>query len=136
MSTDGLTYLNALANAPAGTGAVYSPFGPDGYPAIDQVTGKVLQAAGFQNSDGTYSLLLNIGTPDTSGQLTFLDAPTTLVGGPNNGNLIHIADNLLGSPDTLFTVPSLAPARNLLGAWAPRPPSSNPARRAVFGSGA
>src|SRR5207245_5759063 len=64
MSTDRLTYLNALANAPTGTGAVYTPFGPDGYPAIDQVTGKVFQAAGFQNSDGTYSLLLNIGTPD------------------------------------------------------------------------
>src|SRR6267143_5008727 len=51
MSTDGLTYMNALANAPTGTGAVYTPFGPDGYPAIDQVTGKVFQAAGFQNSD-------------------------------------------------------------------------------------
>src|SRR2546422_4468741 len=136
MSTDGLTYLNALANAPTGTGAVYTPFGPDGYPAIDQVTGKVFQAAGFQNSDGTYSLLLNIGTPDTSGQLTFLDAPTTLVGGPNNGNLIHIDDNLLGSPDTLFTVLSMDTARNLFVAWALSPSSGNPAQRQVFVSAA
>src|SRR5437879_6277084 len=132
MSTDGLTYLNALANAPTGTGAVYTPFGPDGYPAIDQVTGKVFQAAGFQNSDGTYSLLLNIGTPDASGKLTFLDAPTTPVGGPNNGNLIHIADNLLGSPDTLFTVLSMDTARNLFVAWALSPSSGNPAQRQVF----
>jgi hypothetical protein len=53
--------------------ATYSPFGPDGYPAIDQQTGKVFQAAGFPHSDGTADLLLNIGTPDASGNLTFLD---------------------------------------------------------------
>src|SRR5437899_554301 len=135
MSTDGLTYLNALANAPTGTGAVYTPFGPDGYPAIDQVTGKVFQAAGFQNSDGTYSLLLNIGTPDASGKLTFLDAPTT-PGVPNYGNLIHIADNLPNSPDTLFTVLSMDTARNLFVAWALSSPSTNPAQRQVFVSAA
>src|SRR3989454_4761726 len=132
----GLTYVNALANAPTGTGAIYTPFGPDGYPAIDQVTGKIFQAAGFQNPNGTFSLFLNVGTPDASGQLTFFDAPTTLVGGPNNGNLIHIDDNLLGSPDTLFTVLSMDTARNLFVAWALSPSSGNPAQRQVFVSAA
>jgi hypothetical protein len=71
---------------------------------IDQVTGKVFQAAGFPNSNGTYSLLLNIGTPNAVGDLHFLDAPTSAGNGPNYANLVHIADNLPGSPDTLFTV--------------------------------
>src|SRR5439155_15339339 len=70
-STDGLTYIHALADVAPGTAAAYSPFGPDGYPAIDQVTGKVFQAAGFPNSNGTYSLLLNIGTPNAAGDLHF-----------------------------------------------------------------
>src|SRR3989441_6882566 len=82
-STDGLTYVHALADVAPGTAAVYSPFGPDGYPAIDQVTGKVFQAAGFPNSNGTYSLLLNIGTPDATGNLHFLDALTSAANGPN-----------------------------------------------------
>ena len=128
----GLTYVNALANAPTGTGAIYTPFGPDGYPAIDQVTGKIFQAAGFQNPDGTFSLFLNVGTPDASGQLTFFDAPTSSLSGPNYGNLIHIADNLQGSPDTLFTVLSMDTARNLFAAWALGPSSNNPAQRQAF----
>src|SRR5438093_1068588 len=53
-STDGLTFVNATADEiPAtGPGVGYSPFGPDGYPAIDQVTGKVFQAAGCTKSNG------------------------------------------------------------------------------------
>jgi len=118
-STDGLTYTNATSGVTPATEATYSPFGPDGYPAIDQRTGKVFQAAGFPNSDGTYDLLLNIGTPDASGNLTFLDAPTaTSGGGPNDAGLIHIADNLPGSPDTLFSVASIDSARNLFVVWA------------------
>src|SRR6266568_4826935 len=136
-STDGLTYGNALADVPAGTAAVYSPFGPDGYPAIDQVTGSVFQAAGFPNQDGTSNLLLNIGTPDASGNLHFLDAPTAATnGGPNNANLIHIADNLPNSPDTLFTVLSVDTARNLFVAWALSSSSTKPAQRQVFVSAA
>src|SRR2546427_623222 len=136
-STDGLTYVNALADVPAGTAGVYSPFGPDGYPAIDQVTGNVFQAAGFPNQGGTSNLLLNIGTPDASGSLHFLDAPTAATsGGPNNANLIHIADNLPNSPDTLFTVLSMDTARNLFVAWALSSPSTNPAQRQVFVSAA
>src|SRR5437879_8174860 len=45
-STDGLIYTNATGDeVPPGTGVTYSPFGADGYPAIDQATGKVFQAA-------------------------------------------------------------------------------------------
>jgi hypothetical protein len=117
-SSDGLTYTNATNGVTPATESVYSPFGPDGYPAIDQQTGKVFQAAGFPNSNGTYDLLLNIGTPDSKGNLTFLDAPTAAGGGPNYANLIHIADNLPGSPDTLFSVASIDGARNLFVAWA------------------
>src|SRR5204863_532701 len=73
-SLDGLTYTDATnadqegaALVTTSTEPTYSPFGGDGYPAIDQVTGKVFQTAGFQNDDGTYDLLLNIGTPDAAG---------------------------------------------------------------------
>src|SRR5207248_10516951 len=118
-STDGLTYTNATNGVTPATEAVYSPFGPDGYPAIDQQTGKVFQAAGYPNGDGSYDLLLNIGSPDAAGNLSFLDAPTaTSGGGPNDAGLIHIADNLPGSPDTLFSVASMDSARNLVVAWA------------------
>jgi hypothetical protein len=82
----------------AANGSFYAPFGADGYPAIDQVTGKVMQASGSQNSDDTFSLLLNIGTPDASSDLTFLDFPTTANPCGDSSKLIHIADNLPGSP--------------------------------------
>jgi hypothetical protein len=131
MSTDGLTYTNATAGVTPATEATYSPFGPDGYPAIDQQTGKVFQAAGLANGDGTYDLLLNIGTPDASGSLKFLDAPTAASGGgPNYAGLIHIADGLPGSPDTLFSVVSMDSARNLIAVWAVS--TDNPAQRQVW----
>jgi hypothetical protein len=136
-STDGLSYTNALTDVPPGTQAVYSPFGPDGYPAIDQQTGKVLQAAGFANGDGTYNLLLNIGTPDATGNLRFLDHPTPQTApGPNFAALIHIADNLPGSPDVLFNVSSMDAARNLFVVWAIGPSNNAPAGRQVFVSAA
>jgi hypothetical protein len=113
-STNGLDYTNATKGVTPATESTYSPFGPDGYPAIDQETGKVFQAAGFPNSNGTYDLDMNIGTPGSSGNLRFLDAPTTSGGGPNYGKLIHIANNLPGSPDTLFTTLSMDSARNLV----------------------
>jgi hypothetical protein len=130
-STDGLTYTNATNGVTPATESTYSPFGPDGYPAIDQQTGKVFQAAGFPESDGTYDLEMNVGTPDSSGNLTFLDAPTTSGGGPNYSKLIHIANNLPGSPDTLFTALSMDTARNLFVVWAVNN-SSKPAQDQVF----
>jgi hypothetical protein len=130
-SNDGLTYTSATSGVTPATESTYSPFGPDGYPAIDQQTGKVFQAAGFRNSNGTYDLLLNVGTPDAAGDLTFLDAPTAASGGaPNYGNLIHVADNLPGSPDTLFTVLSMDRARNLFAAWVVS--SATPTRYQVY----
>src|SRR4051794_28392981 len=44
-STDGLAYDNAENDGP-GSATGYCPLGADGYPAIDQQTGKVFQAAG------------------------------------------------------------------------------------------
>ncbi len=119
-STDGLAYVGAPVDPPT-----YAPFGADGYPQIDQVTGKVFQAAGSGNS-----LLLNIGTPSATGDLTFLDAPTTAAASGDTSKLIHIADNLKGSPDTLFSVLSLDRARNLFVTYAVA--SSTPGDRQVF----
>jgi len=131
----GLTYVAATKGTTspcAANGSFYAPLGADGYPAIDQVTGKVLQATGSQNSDSSFNLLLNIGTPDASGDLTFLDFPNTANPCGDSSKLIHIADNLPGSPSTLFTVLSMDSARNLFIAWALSPNSGSPALRQVF----
>jgi hypothetical protein len=130
-STNGLDYTNATKGVTPATESTYSPFGPDGYPAIDQETGKVFQAAGFPNSNGTYDLDMNIGTPGSAGNLRFLDAPTTSGGGPNYGKLIHIANNLPGSPDTLFSTLSMDSARNLVVVWAVNN-TSKPAEDQVY----
>jgi len=132
-STDGLNYTQAIAGNPVvlGQAAPYAPFGADGYPAIDQVSGDVFEAAGFQNADGTWSELLNIGTPDASGNLTFLD----------QGNvdaaqlphlLIHIADRLPASPDVLFSVLSMDSGRNLYIAYTLSASQSNAGQRQTF----
>lgn len=139
-STDGLTFVNATGEEiPAvstGTvpiGAVYSPFGPDGYPAIDQVSGKVFQAAACTKSAGCTAdgLFLNIGTPDATGTLHFLDATGT---GQDLTKLIKIADTPTGSPDTLFSVLSMDSARNLVVVWCIS--SKIPSQRQVFVSAA
>src|SRR5256714_10683798 len=134
MSLDGLNYTNATGDeVPPGTGAVYSPFGADGYPAIDQVTGKVFQAAGCRTSNGCTSdgIYLNIGTPDATGTLHFLDATGS---GQDLTRLIKIADTPTGSPDTLFSVLSMDSARNLYVVW--NISARNPALRQVFVSAA
>jgi hypothetical protein len=117
-STDGLTYA-------AASGAAHQ--GADGYPAIDQMTGKVFQAAGVgPASNGTFKLELNIGTPKPDGTLSFLDDP----GQPGP---VTIANDLPGSPDTLFTVLSIDKGRNLHVAYAVNDPSK-PARDQVYES--
>ena len=131
-STDGLAYSNALANQPPLSGSTYTPFGADGYPQIDQRTGWVFQAAGNDNGNHTFSLLLNIGKPDADGNLTFLDAPDVSHPNGNPGNLIHVVDNLPANPDTLFTVASMDAGRNLFVAYALSAPSTNPGQRQVF----
>ena len=102
-STDGVNYT------PADGGTLQTPkhhFGNDGYPAIDQVTGKVFEAAGSSGN----TIKLNIGTPDASGNLAFLDD----TGG---GGLVTIASGLLGSPDAHFPVVTMDGARNLIASW-------------------
>src|SRR3954453_4732541 len=142
-SLDGLNYEAATNADQSGTTLItpadettYSPFGADGYPAIDQVTGKVFQTAGFHNDDGTYSLLLNTGSPNAAGNLTFLDAPSVPGGGPDYSKLIHVADNLPDGPDVLFTVAWLDTPRNLFVTWVLDAGRANPGQRQVFVSAA
>ncbi|MFL5824366.1 MAG: hypothetical protein ACJ764_13095 [Solirubrobacteraceae bacterium] len=116
-STDGLNFTNATTGVTPANEVVYSPFGSDGYPAIDQQTGKVFEAAG-RSTGKTFAMDLNIGTPDAQGNLTFLDRPTSSGGGPNTAGLIPIATNLPASPDTLFSVLSMDSARNLFVVYA------------------
>jgi len=132
-STDGLNYTQAIAGNPQviGQAAPYAPFGADGYPAIDQVTGKVFEAAGFHNQDGTWSELLNIGTPDSTGSLTFLDQGNTDAANLP-GLLIHIADGLPASPEVLFTVLSMDTGRNLFITYSLSADASHPAQRQTF----
>src|SRR2546429_1781503 len=129
-STDGLNYVNATADVTPATSAIYSPFGPDGYPAIDQVTGKVFQAAGCTTDDGCTSsgLWMNIGTPDSTGTLKFLD--DNGAGGRDLKKLVHIAEAPTGSPDTLFSVLSMDSGRNLEVVWTVS--NRNPALRQTF----
>src|SRR6267142_2536931 len=61
-----------------------------------------------------------------------LDAPTSAGNGPNYANLVHIADNLPGSPDTLFTVLSFDTARNLFVTWTLSPTDGDPTLRQTF----
>src|SRR5439155_18284826 len=138
---DGLAYTpatngdqNGATLVTTATEAQYSPFGGDGYPAIDQQTGKVFQAAGFPNDDGTHNLLLNVGTPDAQGNLTFLDAPAAPGGGSDYSKLIPIATGLSGSPDELFTALSMDTARNLFVTWVID--SDTPSLRQTFVSAA
>src|SRR5437879_5714571 len=131
----GLTYMaatNGTTSPCVANGSCCAPFAADGDPAIDQLPAKAVQASGSQNSDGTFSLLLNIGTPDASGDLTFLDFPSVANPCGDSSKLIHIADNLSGSPSTLFTVLSMDSARSLFITWALSPNSGSPALRQVF----
>ena len=117
-SSDGLSYTSASSSA---------HLGADGYPAIDQTTGKVFQAAGVgPAANGTFKLELNIGTPKADGTLSFLDDP----GQPGP---VTIAGDLPGSPDTLFTVLSLDKGRNLHVAYAVNDPAK-PGADQVFES--
>jgi hypothetical protein len=131
-STNGLTFANATGDQPAGGASTYTPFGADGYPAIDQVTGKVFQAAGCDakacgtSATATPGLYLNIGTPDQTGTLHFLDATGT---GQDLTKLIKIADTS-ASPDELFSVLSMDSGRNLEVVWAVA--NSDPALRQVW----
>jgi hypothetical protein len=114
----GLNYSNAEQGGPSNPN--YAPWGADGYPAIDQVSGKVFQAASTPDPDmkaNDYDLLLNIGSPDATGALSFLDAPAAPGGAGDTSKLIHIADHITGDTGVLFDVLSMDQARNLYAAW-------------------
>ena len=112
-STDGINFTSATSS---------SPFGVDGHPAIDQVTGDV-----FQSTDNGSGLIqLNIGAPkDASGNLCFLDdAPATCAmpaaqyGGDQSKGLITVASGVdENAPGGGFVVTSMDSARNLYVVW-------------------
>jgi hypothetical protein len=111
-STDGTTYVPADNG---GTSATNTHFGNDGYPAIDQVTGKVFEAAG----DGSGNVLMNIGTPLANGDLCFLDEASALTHPPcpAGPGLITAASGLTGDPNAHFPVLTMDKARNLYLSW-------------------
>src|SRR2546421_11904409 len=73
---------------------------------------------------------MNIGTPDSTGTLHFLDD----AGGGNQDlkKLVKIADTPTGSPDTLFSVLSMDSGRNLEVVWTISPTNNDPALRQTF----
>lgn len=109
-STDGQTFVRASTT---------SHTGADGYPSIDQSTGKVFEA--------TYSgsnIVLNIGTPfDTSGDLCFRDdtvATCPAADGAGSG-VITVAPAINSSGEAAnFVVSSMDGSRNLYVAWVSR----------------
>ena len=111
-STDGQAFASASNS---------SPFGPDGYPSIDQVTGDVFQA----NYSGS-TIKLNIGKPnDAAGDLTFLDDS----GQPG---LITVASGVDNTGDVAnFVSSSMDSARNLYVVWVARD-SGDASKRQTF----
>jgi len=121
-SADGLTWSSASATTDS-SGQGNDHFGADGYPSIDQVTGKVFEATYSGNT-----IRLNIGTPGADGNLTFLDDA-------GQGGLITVASNVINSGDVAnFVVSSMDSARNLYVTWVGR--SDNPTERQVWVSAA
>jgi hypothetical protein len=112
-STDGLNF----------TAAGTTPCCPDGYPSLDQVTGDVLQV----DADRAGDLALNIGTPDSTGNLTFPASPSVVV--PAAWMKAH------GTPDDLFPVSTLDRARNLYVLFVTENPT-NPAEQQIWATAA
>jgi hypothetical protein len=110
-STDGTTYVPADGG---GTTTFNPHWGNDGYPAIDQVTGKVFEAAG----DGAGKIFMNIGTPLVNGDLCFLDdTATSHPPCPAGAGLITAASGLTGDPNAHFPVLTIDQKRNLYLSW-------------------
>jgi hypothetical protein len=138
-SSDGLTYSGAQVDGQAGFPLVqtYCPFGADGYPSIDQTTGKVFQAnysSVMVNGTAKAAIQLNIGTPnDAAGNLCFLDHPAGACGDNAGPGPITIAVNNPALNDVVddrgdaanFVVSSIDSGRNLWVAWVNR--AANPA---------
>src|SRR5581483_7954876 len=132
-STDGLTYTNAV-NGNNGLTLNYSPYGHDGYPSIDQQTGDVLEANYIGGSTQTTSdIVLNIGVPDASGNLTFLDAPSG-----DTSKLITVAKDVPDDRGDVanFVVSSIDQGRNLWVAGVARPSDVTKSQTFVAGASA
>jgi hypothetical protein len=131
----GLNYVDATTHAAciATTNQqTYAPFGADGYPSIDQVTGEVFQAAFGPVTNGKASILLNIGTPDVNGTLTFRDLPSATTPCDANAGLITVAANQVADAGDAanFVVSSMDTARNLYISWVGK--SADPTKRQVY----
>src|SRR5262249_55179670 len=100
-------------------------------PSIDQVTGKVFQAEYLGNT-----VMLNIGTPDAAGNLTFLDVPSTASPCGDRSKLITVATNVpnLSGEAANFVVSGMDSARNLYVVWVGK--SDSPAQRQTWVSAA
>ena len=138
-SIDGLTWASAEPGESGGVLNDYCPFGADGYPSIDQATGKVFQAEyGTVNSGD--AIVLNIGKPvNTAGDLCFLDHPLTQTGCLEQpSGLVTVAVNDSSKNDVInnsgdaanFMVSSLDQGRNLWVVWVVK--STTPAQRQVW----
>jgi hypothetical protein len=122
-SSDGLTYTSAITGQLGGSLNTFCPFGADGYPSIDQTTGKVFQAE-FGSVSGADAIQLNIGTPLPDGNLCFLDDNSATCEGKPKG-IITIALNNPTLSDVIhdsteaanFTVSSMDSGRNLWVVW-------------------
>lgn len=149
-SSDGLNYTAAQEDGDFSTG--YCPYGADGFPSIDQVTGKVFQAeiGNLSSTDSTPAMKLNIGTPVDAdgGNLCFLDATVastkcrvhaTGVGADTPYNrLVTVAHNNMpghpvpndGGDVANFTVSSMDSGRNLWVAWVGK--AADPSKRQTY----
>ena len=100
-----------LLFAPATPVGTTGPVGTRGYPAIDQVTGKV-----FEANNGSGGLVLNIGTPNADGTLCFLDSPASTQC-PVAGTGTIVIDGTHTSNSLLGPVVSMDAGRNLWAVW-------------------
>ena len=117
-TNDGMNWTSASATTDS-SGQGNDHFGADGYPAIDPVTGKVLEATYSGNT-----IKMNIGTPGADGNLTFLDDT-------GQSGLITVATNVINSGDVAnFVVTSMDSARNVYVTWVSR--SGTPTQRQVW----
>ena len=147
-STDGLSYVTAQPGQLGGAANTFCPFGADGYPSIDQATGKVFQAE-FGKVGTKTAIELNIGSPLGGGtDLCFLDHSmgtyvqgvadpcANAASGPNENKLITVAVNTNNdvvkdaTEAANFVVTSLDSGRNLWVTWVNH--AADPAKHQAF----
>src|SRR5207247_2632756 len=103
-STDGLTYTNATGDEPDGTGATYSPFGGDGYPAIDQVTGKVFEVLSLY-SGRNLQVVWTISNSVPALRQTFVSAASAASGWTSWTAPVQVSDGSTATGDATNVFP-------------------------------